>query len=737
MKRKIRTFALHPLSVAVLIMMGAVSVVQAQSSLPMPTGWIATGVVPSVPAKAKSLGSVSDETSVPITVALKLQNTAEMDRHLQEINRPGSPSYGQFLSSSDATAAYAPTKTQVKKITDYLARQGYRDITVAPNRLVITAVGTASATKRTFHTDLAEFEVDGVRGIINTQAVSIPADWKDSVHAVLGLDTINRFRTLARTRNTGKNNTTGGPAGSGVVYKPEDFATVYHTGSITGASKTDVAIIGWGNMTNTVNDLEQLEKSWGWKREDYVPTQIVNLDPLKKPAGGDDSEWNMDAQAIVGLTGGVKSLTFYTASDSTNDKLLPIINRAVSDNKARVLNMSWGSNEPEGGAGYFDDAFRLGVIQGQTFVASSGDSGSYPCKTPIPGNACPSDENSNGTYGDRNILAVSYPASSPYVVAVGGTTLSTSSNYAYVSETAWPFSGGGISQYETKPVWQNAVNALKRLKYRSIPDVAFDADWENSPIQFYETKYQCLIREILSGDCSKYADSPSGIQLTTNGGTSLAAPLFAGAWAVLESANNNKLGFAAPILYALAAQPGASSWLHDVVGGSNGGYQASPGWDYATGWGSFDIEALNRRLAIATPGQGGNGGSGSAGGTGGNGGNGGAAGSAGTGGTGGNGGNGDGSGSTGGSGGAGGTGIRAGSGGAGGNGGVASGNGSTGGQGGGGGSGTGGGKGGNGGNGGNGSGGNKGGAGGSGGTGSAGGNGGNGGNGGATLPPLS
>jgi pseudomonalisin/xanthomonalisin len=167
----------------------------------------------------------------------------------------------------------------------------------------------------------------------------------------------------------------------------------------------------------------------------------------------------------------------------------------------------------------------------------------------------------------------SYPASSPYVIAAGGTTLSTGTGGAsYVGETGWSYSGGGPSLYEAMPSWQAGIVPGTM---RGVPDVAFDADFTSSP--------NSDVTYILDG-------SP-----TQNAGTSLAAPLFAGAWARLETSAGNTLGFAGSILYAHGSTP---TFFHDVTSGNNGDYNAGPGWDYVTGFGSLDVTAAYRQIVV-------------------------------------------------------------------------------------------------------------------------------------------
>ena len=175
---------------------------------------------------------------------------------------------------------------------------------------------------------------------------------------------------------------------------------------------------------------------------------------------------------------------------------------------------------------------------GVTFVAASGDSGSPGC----------------------------YPAYSPNVLAVGGTTLTVSGNN-YVNEAGWSGSGGGQSSYESEPPYQNSVQSSGS---RQIPDVSFDADPE-SGVAVY--------------DSYDYGTSTPWAQI---GGTSLATPCWAGLIAIANQLRASH-GVASldgpsgtlPALYDLPATD-----FNDITSGSNGGYSAGPGYDMVTGIGS-------------------------------------------------------------------------------------------------------------------------------------------------------
>lgn len=567
-----RLVAALALAIGMQTMAGAVSAQSVDVST-----WAATRTHVPDTADARFNGYAADQEPISISVTLKLRNQDVLNSFTQELFRPNSPSFHQFLTSAQSKATFAPTLQQAQAVANYLTQQGFTNVQIADNNLLVSADGTVGAVRGAFRTAIGHFTRNGRDGIANTADAQIPAALSGQVDQVLGLQTLYRAHVFSLPSSQLRPaytvvSVTGNSAAH--AYYPQEFATVYDAGATTAATNTTVAILGWGSMTNAVNDLKQFESGQGLTA---VPTSIVSTTTKSSSDDSGQGEWGMDAQAIVGVSGGVKTLIFYTdggtyssrtgSSGASNSGLLQVINKAVSDNKAKVINMSWGLPECDGTPGFADSAFQLGVTQGQTFSAATGDNGSYPC--PLNGSAP-----QNGSYGSTSTLSVNYPASSPYVVAAGGTTLNTSTSDVYVSEASWPYSGGGVSSSEARPSWQPSS-----YPYREVPDVAFDADWTNSPIIVYFTQ-----------------SSTSGIPQSgyyTNGGTSLASPLFVGSWARLESANNNGLGFAAPALYAYAS----TFPFHDVTSGNNGYYSATAGRDNATGWGSFDIHAASSFIA--------------------------------------------------------------------------------------------------------------------------------------------
>ncbi|HSY30260.1 MAG TPA: S53 family peptidase, partial [Burkholderiaceae bacterium] len=271
------------------------------------------------------------------------------------------------------------------------------------------------------------------------------------------------------------------------------------------------------------------------------------------------------SQDSLGAAGGVvKSMVFYAAASFSDADLNADYNTAVSANVAKVINVSLGECETgaksDGTEATDDQIFETAVAQGQTFAVASGDSGSYEC---------------GGRTNEQ-----SYPAVSPYVIAVGGTTLSTTSGGVWSSETAWSCTsyrtcpqsadgggGGGPSTTEAAPSWQVSSGVLGTSTKRGVPDIAFDANPESGSLP------------IVDGTATQY------------GGTSLATPIFVGFWARIQSAHSNGLVFPATALYKYGSA-NESTIFHDVTSGSNGGYSAKAGWDYVTGFGSLNVGAF-------------------------------------------------------------------------------------------------------------------------------------------------
>jgi pseudomonalisin len=383
--------------------------------------------------------------------------------------------------------------------------------------------------------------------------------------AVLGLQTVDHPGTfIVRAPASGAGLNPSGTPGALQGYDPTAFPLIYSANTLPTGSAANVGIVSEGDLSQVLSDLQNFESKYGLP---ILSPSVVNVG---SPSGdqSNNAEWDLDSQTIQAMAGGsLQSLTFYVAPSLSDSNLAAVYSRIVSVDTAKIINASLGECEAtahnNGALATDDQTFLSAVAQGQTFSFSTGDNGSRTCGAP-----------GNGQYGTT--ISVSYPASSSYVVAVGGTTLYTNGDGTWASETAWSYSGGGISAYEQPTQWTQGITSVPTA-VRGIPDVAMDAD-PNSGAYVY-----------LNG---VYRTGPWG-------GTSLASPLFVGAWARIETAQGNVFGYPNPIMYAQSVPIAA---FHDITSGNNDDYNAAPNWDYTTGWGTLIASTLSTNLAaLPTP----------------------------------------------------------------------------------------------------------------------------------------
>jgi subtilase family serine protease len=329
---------------------------------------------------------------------------------------------------------------------------------------------------------------------------------------------------------------------AGVSYTPAQIRHAYGVdqlpSGLDGSNQT-IAIIDAYDDPKIASDLATFDNMYGLPAANF--TKVVPSTGTPAYDQGWAVEISLDVEWAHAIAPGATILLVEAASSSFTD-LLTAVDTAVSMG-AKQVSMSWGSNNEFSSETSLDSHFQH---PGVTFLASSGDSGSV----------------------------VEYPAVSPYVTAVGGTTLPLDANSNRISETAWNGSGGGVSTLESLPTYQTGFLSAKG---RGVPDVSYDAD--------PSTGYYVY-------------DSLVGGLLVQVGGTSAAAPQWAGLIALANqgraSAGLPSLGTGVaagtnPMLYQLA---GGTSYTnpqgdyYDVTSGTNGGYSATVGYDPVTGLGS-------------------------------------------------------------------------------------------------------------------------------------------------------
>ena len=391
-----------------------------------------------------------------------------------------------------------------------------------------------------------------------TGGIYLPAEWDGVVEAILGLDNRPQARPHFRSRRPLGN--IFRHAVAPVSFTPPEVASLYGYPSGTGAGQCVGLIeLGGGYRPADLN-------TYFSGLDVTAPTvTAVSVDhSTNSPTGdgdGPDGEVMLDIEVVGSIAPGARIAVYF--APNTDAGFLDAITTAIHDttNDPSVLSISWGGAEStwtSQAMTAMDEAFQAAATMGITICVAAGDGGS-------------SDGVSGG--GDH----VDFPASSPLVLACGGTNL-TANQTQITSESVWNdgasggATGGGISSFFALPAWQNGLSALTTegasvaLTMRGVPDVAGDAD--------PETGYEVRV---------------DGTD-TVIGGTSAVAPLWAALLARINASSGKTAGFVNPLLY-----PDAQA-CRDVTQGNNGEYAAKPGWDACTGLGSPNGSVLARLL---------------------------------------------------------------------------------------------------------------------------------------------
>jgi len=600
---------------------------------------------------------------------------AALDQLLADQQNPASPRYHQWLTPLQYAAQYGLSSNDIAKVTAWLASQGFTVTGVANGGSFITFDGTIAQAQIAFATSIHSLSVNGESHIANITEPSVPSAFAGVVGAITGL---HNFRARPRLRSSiVKPNFTSSLSGNHFLA-PGDLYTIYDmnallassaigsagTGSYTGAgigtgtnchsvpSGTtcgDIAVMGQVDIISS--DVASFRSDAGLSTN--LPTTVhEGADPgaasscspetssnCPSPNQDDLDESSIDLEWSGAMAPGA-SILFVNGKDIFNYS----ITQAIDQNLAPIITISYGQCEAGWGSSFlnsFNTLFKQANAQGQTILAAAGDEGATDCE---------GGSESAATEG----LAVDFPASSPYVTAMGGTMYSgdaeatgsgttwnstqywkgtsgsdvVSSALSYIPEAAWSDlsygafggGGGGASAFFPKPAWQVEAGASGMTTSvapdgaRDVPDISLDASDVHDPFLF------CV-----NGSCGNGFRIASGVDkndLTPAGGTSFDSQIFGGMLALVEQKVGSKLGNINPTLYALGNKTAyynstSTSVFHDVTVGSNAmpcvagsvecpsdlslGYSAGTGYDLATGWGSVDLNNLATDWNLVTP----------------------------------------------------------------------------------------------------------------------------------------
>lgn len=374
-------------------------------------------------------------------------------------------------------------------------------------------------------------------------------------------------------------------------YSPQEMRTAYDLNPILnagydGTGQTIIIIDSYGSPT-IQNDLKTFDAGYGLPDppsfQVLAPYGSVPFNPNDSTMVSWAFETSLDVEWAHSMAPGANIVLMTSPVAETQGVqgmplFLKLEKYALKHNLGNIISQSWATTENtlfanKKGLKVLSDfeAFYAGAAKKNvTVFSSSGDSGVANPDT--HGNIYP-------------FPTVNYPASSPYVTAVGGTSLSADTQGNYQSEVGWSGSGGGISQYFTEPSYEVSYlppSIQSQLNnHRGLPDISYNAD-PNTSILIYGS---------FIGSGAFYFI----------GGTSEGSPQWAGIIADANQFAGKPLGFLNPKLYALGAGSQYNTLYHDVLTGNNSshgiqGYNAGPGWDFVTGWGTLDASQLIHAL---------------------------------------------------------------------------------------------------------------------------------------------
>jgi kumamolisin len=464
------------------------------------------------------------------------------------LRRRGNPPLpgSETLTRDEFARRFSADPADIASVESFASDYDLTVIEIAPARRSMVLSGTVADMSEAFGTTMMLFQCPDGKFRGRTGELSIPAGLGNIVVGVLGLDERPQARTHFRRRVA-----VGPQAAGDTSYTPIAVSKLYSYPSGTGAGQTD-AIIELGGGFHS-SDLQTYFASLGIKTPPKVTA--VSVDGATNQPSGDpnsaDGEVLLDIEVVGAIAPGVSIAVYF--APNTDQGFLDAITTAIHDNvrQPSVVSVSWGGPESTWTAqslSAFDQAFQDAGVLGVTVCCASGDSGS-----------------SDGvTDGQAH---VDFPASSPNVLACGGTRLESSKN-KITKEVVWNegangATGGGVSETFPLPSYQAAAGVPvsvnpSHFQGRGVPDVSGDAD----PATGYQVRVD-------------------GRNLVF-GGTSAVAPLWSALIALVNAQNGKPAGLVNTKLYATAAK-GA---FHDITSGNNGAYSAHAGWDACTGLGS-------------------------------------------------------------------------------------------------------------------------------------------------------
>jgi subtilase family serine protease len=598
------------------------------------------------PRQAESMapsGDVEPQQRLSMAVTMSLHNRAELNGLLADQQDPTSPDYHRWLTPEQFAARFGPSVSEVEEVENWLVAQGFKVTRSSPEQRVIKFIGTVGQAKQAFNVSLKTF----AGAYANVNDPEIPARFAGVISYIHGLD--NMHATTPTLRPAPFEQWRPAPDGTAVnsasspqelqqlaellpdsvassdatdtepITGPDDWlpqVIVNHQGPsfgpadlqafynekpllgarINGASAGCIGIVG--DSDYMAGALASFNRRFHLPAASITTVQADSSDP---GFNSDESEALIDLEWSHAVAPNAP-ITFYVGV-----ALEDAIGAAVSDPaRCGVISISFGyCGEPVSFyQNTLDPMFAQAASQGQSVMVAAGDDGAAGLVYSPAAGGC--------VVGDSR--GVSELAADPNVTAVGGTSFAPTYNskgmdVGQVSEGVWNdpedgkstggATGGGASAIFPKPAYQTG-EGVPADGTRDVPDVSMVA----SP--YFPGVFTAMDNSCFTGSHSCKGEGP--VAYYQFGGTSLATPLWAGITRLIaQAAQQPYLGNLNPTIYSLANAGLAESGFRDIVRANNDfnfvtGYNAGPGYDQCTGWGTVDIANFVKAYDSTLPG---------------------------------------------------------------------------------------------------------------------------------------
>jgi len=583
--------------------------------------------------KAQMLGPYDPGQKLRLVFGLRPPHLQEEEEFLRQLQDRHSPLFHKYLTAEEWNNGFAPSAPDEQAVVDWAASQGLTITQRYANRLLVDVEAPVAIIQQAFNIAINRYQVGDATYFSNDRDPSVPASLAGTIHSLLGLNNFEVAHAASNMKPMPGPDYSPGPAymvgthlqgegsrkkldvtmpilgNDGHSSQPDyyfvyDPATIYSSGAYdyvplqflghccnplnnpgNSPPEASIAIAIWNDYSDA--DLQQFASYF----QLAYNVQRYFIDGTPQCCGGEttlDVEWTTATANSFGSPANTAEVHVYEGANSHYSTMLDVINRALSDGHARVLNMSWGGAELQGVSSATMDSyhavFNQMVGQGWSLVAAAGDNGA--------------------TTGCADYLALSFPASDPNVTAGGGTTLTMA--YGYSNETTWtggPYgcsmndggTGGGCSAYFYAPPYQ--TNQACGAGSRSVPDIALNADTVNSPQYFVFGGLQA------GGGTSIVAPEIAGFVAQENAYLLYLQSIVGNTCGASESSPCAPMGNANYYIYDEGINQRAPHYpFYDVTTGCNNNdinqlyglyyFCATVGYDGVTGWGSANMLQL-------------------------------------------------------------------------------------------------------------------------------------------------